>query len=88
MGFLDYFKKRLKPMLLGFLVGIPGGYFRAWYFEPPELGESGRWILTLQIAFAFSVLGLFIANYLDLRQKVFQRVAQEEQKRSEQKAEE
>lgn len=72
MNILAYFRDRLKPMTLGFVVGFILGYLRAIYFEP-DIQPDGRWILAVQIGFAFSVLALFIMNYLELRQRIIKK---------------
>jgi hypothetical protein len=73
MNVYTYIRERMKFIVVGFTVGLLAGYARTLVFEPADLPESGRWILALQIAFAFSALGLFIANYLELRQRVIKR---------------
>ncbi len=73
MNVWAYFRNRIKFIVVGFLVGICAGYGRTVAFGPANLPESARWILVLQIALAFSALGLFIANYLELRQRIIKR---------------
>lgn len=60
-------------MLIGFLLGLLGGVSRVYFFTPAELPNSAKLFLIAQIAVAFTALGLFISNYLELRQRVFEK---------------
>lgn len=73
MNVVSYFRSRMKYIVIGFLVGLIAGYGRTVVFGPPDLPESARWILALQTALAFSALGMFIANYLELRQRIIKK---------------
>ena len=63
-------------MILGFVLGLGAGYGRTLIFGPADMPESARWIMASQIAFCFMMLALFVANYLDLRQRVIRKAEQ------------
>jgi hypothetical protein len=74
---ISYLKARLKQMVTGFCLGMLAGYARSYYFESDKLDPTGHLILALQTGIAFAALALFVTNYLELRQRVLKKVAQE-----------
>ncbi|HIB66271.1 MAG TPA: hypothetical protein EYO33_14450 [Phycisphaerales bacterium] len=80
MNLVAYFKARWKPLVYGFLVGLIAGVVRVSVFVPQQVPDSARFFLIAQIAVAFSALGLFVSNYLELRQRVFQKVKDSQSK--------
>lgn len=80
VNLVAYFKARRKPLVFGFLIGLIAGVARVSIFVPQDVPDSARLFLILQIAVAFSALGLFISNYLELRQRVFQKVKDSQRK--------
>jgi len=80
VNLVAYFKARWKPLVYGFLVGLIAGVVRVSVFVPQQVPDSARFFLIAQIAVAFSALGLFVSNYLELRQRVFQKVKDSQSK--------
>lgn len=70
LPFMGYFRERAKPALIGFVIGLIVGWFQPAILgvKPPD--PSARLFLTMQMGLAFTMIGLFVANYLHVRRRV------------------
>jgi uncharacterized membrane protein (UPF0136 family) len=70
---MGYFRERAKPALIGLAIGLLVGWFQPLLLDvkPPDL--AARLFLTLQMGMAFTLIGLFLANYLQVRRRVHAR---------------
>lgn len=70
---MEYFRERAKPALLGFLIGLVVGWCQPWIqgVEPPEL--SAHLFLTMQMGLAFTMVALFINNYMGVRRRAYEK---------------
>ena len=76
---MDYFRERAKPALIGLVIGLIVGWFQPAMLgvKPPE--PSARMFLTMQMGLAFTMIGLFVANYLQVRRKVHAKYGKDKQ---------
>lgn len=67
---MDYFRQRAKPALIGLAIGLLVGWLQPWILgvKPPD--PAARLFMTMQMGLAFTMIGLFVANYLQIRRKV------------------
>ncbi len=70
---MDYFRERAKPALIGFLIGVVIGWLQPWILgvKPPEL--SARLFITMQMGLAFTMIALFLVNYIGVRRRAYEK---------------
>lgn len=74
---MGYFRERARPALAGFLLGVVVGWCQPYLLgvSPPPL--QTRLFLILQMGLAFTMVALFVANYLGVRRRVIARYGQQ-----------
>ena len=70
---MDYFRERAKPALIGFVIGLLVGWFQPLILGVPAPAPEARMFITLQMGLAFTMIGLFLANYLGVRRRAYER---------------
>jgi F0F1-type ATP synthase assembly protein I len=70
---MGYFRERARPALAGFLVGLVVGWCQPYMLgaRPPAI--EARLFITMQMGLAFTMIGLFLANYLEVRRRAIAR---------------
>lgn len=72
MDWSQYLKQFIPGAVFGFIFGV----FYA-LLMPARAAAAGKLLFAVEFALAFGVLGLFLARYLEVRQRVYDRVRRE-----------
>ena len=66
---MEYFRERAKPALIGLVVGLIVGWFQPMILGVKPPTPEARMFMTMQMGLAFTMIGLFVANYVAVRRR-------------------
>ncbi len=70
---MEYLRHRGKPMLIGFVIGIVVGSLQPFAFPQASMVPMERAFLAFQMGASFAIMGVFLASYFEMRQRIVRR---------------
>jgi hypothetical protein len=70
---MTYFRERARPALAGLVIGLLLGWLQPVMLGVKAPEPAARLFMTLQMGLAFTMVGLFLASYLQMRRRAISR---------------
>lgn len=66
---MEYFRERARPAVIGLVIGLLVGWFQPLMLGVKPPPPEARMFMTMQMGLAFTMIGMFVANYLSVRRR-------------------